>query len=60
MPRTCDFDPELVSHPIGEFHCPICHEMQFSGLPHTATDKSDFDVFTGHVWIDEPNLEYTK
>jgi hypothetical protein len=49
MSWTCDFKPELITHPIGEFHCPICHEMQFSGLPHTDNDKSDFDVYTDGV-----------
>jgi hypothetical protein len=41
---SCTFDPQTITHPVGEFHCPICHEIQFPGIPHTTNATSDFDV----------------
>ena len=32
----CTFKPELVSGPIGMFHCPECGEMQLAGMGHTG------------------------
>ncbi len=48
MITHCTFKPENVVRFTGlddMFHCPICHEMQTAGLPHTDTSQlSDFDL----------------
>ena len=30
----CDYKPELVTGPIGMFHCPGCGEMVVAGIEH--------------------------
>jgi hypothetical protein len=33
--------PQLVGHPLGQYHCPYCGEMVFAGMDHL--DYRDVD-----------------
>ena len=46
----CPEQPILLSgQPIGQYHCPVCDEMQIAGLPHLEPDE-DYEQMTGHPW----------
>ena len=35
MSDPCPYDPrELAGQPMGQFHCPVCGEMQIAGMAH--------------------------
>ena len=46
--ERCAFDPFTVSGALGMFHCPLCGEMVFAGIPHPLLE--DY-FFTGMVMI---------
>lgn len=37
----CSYNPELVTGPIGMFHCPQCGEMVIAGYKHPNYDSID-------------------
>ena len=48
--KPCPEQPLLlVGQPIGQYHCPVCVEMQIAGLPHMTPDE-DYERMTGREW----------
>ena len=41
MTTKCTYKPELVTGPIGMFHCPECGCMQLAGMKHLDCDPED-------------------
>lgn len=52
----CNYQPELVTGPIGMFHCPECGKMVLAGYPHPDYENIDysslFDQPEGSTEID--------
>lgn len=48
--KPCPEQPILLTgKPIGQYHCPVCMEMQMAALPHLPPD-SDYERMTGQEW----------
>lgn len=44
----CPEDPrELLGQPIGQYHCPVCGEMQIAGIEHLPPDEDYEDAYGG-------------
>jgi hypothetical protein len=39
----------LLGAPLGQYHCPVCGEMQLAGIPHLAPDE-DYEQVIGQPW----------
>ena len=52
----CSFKPELVTEPIGMFHCPECGEMQLAGHAHIGPWTTEDDVLF-QEYLERPNNE---
>jgi hypothetical protein len=39
----------LIGAPLGQYHCPVCGEMQLAGIPHLAPDE-DYEQVIGQPW----------
>ncbi len=48
--KPCPEQPILLTgQPLGQYHCPVCVEMQIAGMPHLPPDD-DYEAMTGHEW----------
>lgn len=48
--KPCHEQPLLLAGmPLGQYHCPMCSEMQMAGYGHLEPDR-DYERMTGHPW----------
>lgn len=48
--KPCPEQPILLTGmPIGQYHCPVCMEMQLAAMPHLPPDE-DYEQMTGQPW----------
>ena len=48
--KPCPEQPlTLIGMPLGQYHCPVCMEMQIAGLPHMTPDEN-YERMTGQPW----------
>ena len=48
--KPCPEQPLLLTgQPIGQYHCPVCLEMQIAGMKHLSPDE-DYERMTGQEW----------
>lgn len=48
--KPCPEQPvTLIGMPLGQYHCPVCMEMQIAGLPHMQPDEH-YERMTGQEW----------
>jgi hypothetical protein len=48
--KPCPEQPLLLTgQPIGQYHCPVCSEMQMASMPHMAPDEN-YEQLTGQPW----------
>lgn len=48
--KPCPEQPILLSgQPIGQYHCPVCLEMQMASHPHLPPDEN-YEELTGQPW----------
>lgn len=48
--KPCPEQPLLLTGlPIGQYHCPVCLEMQMAAMPHLPPDE-DYERMTGQPW----------
>ena len=48
--KPCPEQPFLLAgQPLGQYHCPVCVEMQIAGMRHMEPDEN-YEEMTGHEW----------
>lgn len=48
--KPCPEQPlMLIGAPLGQYHCPVCMEMQIAGLPHLPPDD-EYERMMGQEW----------
>lgn len=48
--KPCTEQPLLLAgQPIGQYHCPMCGEMQLAGMAHLPPDH-DYEAACGRPW----------
>ena len=48
--KPCHEQPLLLAGmPLGQYHCPVCLEMQIAGIPHLPPDEN-YEQMTGQPW----------
>jgi hypothetical protein len=48
--KPCPEQPLLLTGmPLGQYHCPVCLEMQIAATPHMSPDEH-YEQLTGQPW----------